>query len=359
MPNAPLTDLEAMRHALTLAERGWGRVHPNPLVGAVVVRGGEVVGEGWHDVFGGPHAEPVALAAAGPAAVGATLYVTLEPCAHHGKTPPCTDAIVAAGIARVVVGLPDPNPAAAGGLARLAARGITVETGVLGEAVACQNARFLHRFSGTTRPLVGIKLAVSMDGMIADATGASRWISGTEARTWVHWERAGWGAIGVGAATAIRDDARLTVRGVVAPRVPPHRVIFDRSGRLPTTHGIFADAADVPLVVVTSPEHASRRAALEAAGAVVLVADSLPEGLEQLYAMAIDAVLVEGGGRLAGALLRDHLVDRVYQVMSPTWLGEGCAAWAGLGPVALAAVARWRTVSRRALGNDTLLVLER
>lgn len=359
MPVTVGSDLEAMRHALTLAERGWGRVHPNPLVGAVVVRGGEIVGEGWHDVFGGPHAEPVALAEAGPAALGATLYVTLEPCAHHGKTPPCTDAIVAAGIARVVVAQRDPNPEAAGGLARLAARGVAVESGVLGEAAACQNARFLHRFSGATRPLVGVKLAVSMDGMIADASGASRWISGTEARTWVHWERAGWGAVAVGAATAIQDDARLTVRGVVVPRVPPHRVIFDRSGRLPTTHGIFAAAADVPLVVVTRPGNTDRREAFEAAGAVVLETDSLGEALEQLYALEVDSVLVEGGGHLAGALLREQLVDRVYQVMSPTWLGEGCAAWAGLGPVGLAAAARWRTVSRRALGHDTLLVLER
>lgn len=359
MPTAQLSDHDAMRHALTLAERGWGRVHPNPLVGAVVVRGGEIVGEGWHDAFGAPHAEPVALAAAGQAAAGATLYVTLEPCIHHGKTPPCTDAIIAAGITRVVVALADPNPVAAGGLARLAQHGIAVESGLLREAAACQNARFLHQFSGSNRPLVGIKLAVSMDGMIADAACCSRWISGVEARGWVHWERAGWGAIGVGAATAIRDDARLTVRGSVVPRVAPHRVIFDRSGLLPTSHGIFADAADVPLVVVTSAGQASHREALMAAGAEVLVAESLGEALEQLARLSIDSLLIEGGGRLAGALLREQLVDRVYQVMSPVWLGEGVAAWAGLGSQPLGSAARWRTVSRRALGDDTLLVLER
>ncbi len=354
----PLTDLDAMRHALTLAERGWGLVHPNPLVGAVVVRDGVVVGEGWHEGFGAPHAEPVALAAAGHATEGATLYVTLEPCAHHGKTPPCVDAIAAAGISRVVVALRDPNPEAAGGMARLAAAGVAVEHGLLEDAAARQNARFLHQFTAPTRPLVAVKLAVSMDGMIADADGASRWVSGPEARAWVHWERAGWAAIAVGAATAARDDARLTVRGALTPRVPPQRVIFDQSGRLDLAHGIFQDAPDVPLTVVLGPRSADRAAALEAAGATVLVTDGLPAALAALLVRGIDAMLVEGGGRLAGALLRAGLVDRVYQVQSPVWLGAGRPAWGDLGAVAIAAAPRWHTVARRALGDDTLLVLE-
>lgn len=351
-----MTDETHLRTALQLAERGWGQVHPNPLVGAVVVREGRVVGEGWHARYGAAHAEPMALAAAGDLARGATLYVTLEPCAHHGQTPPCTDAIIASGIARVVCAMRDPNPAAAGGFERLEAAGIVVEVGPLGAEAHRLNARFLQRFREAGRPFVALKLAVSMDGCVADAAGRSQWLSSEEARAWVHHERAGHAAIGIGAATAIADDARLTVRGAVIPRVAPTRVVFDRSGRLSSSHGIFTEASAVPVVVIRGAEAPALPAR---PGVTALRADDLPAALAALAGLGLDSLLVEGGGRLAGALLGAGLVDRVYQVQCPLWLGRGRPAWPGLGTPALAQAPRWRTVARRPLGEDTLLVLER
>jgi diaminohydroxyphosphoribosylaminopyrimidine deaminase/5-amino-6-(5-phosphoribosylamino)uracil reductase len=190
-----MDEREAMTHARSLAWRGWGRVHPNPLVGAVVLADGLIVGEGWHAEFGDRHAEPVALERAAERARGATLVVTLEPCDHHGKQPPCTEAILEAGVRRVVAGLADPNPVATGGAARLAGLGLEVELGVAREAVAAQNAMFLHGFRNQSRPFVALKLATSLDGRIADSSGHSRWISGEPARDYVHWLRAGFAAI--------------------------------------------------------------------------------------------------------------------------------------------------------------------
>jgi diaminohydroxyphosphoribosylaminopyrimidine deaminase/5-amino-6-(5-phosphoribosylamino)uracil reductase len=352
---APITDETWLRRALHLAELGWGQVHPNPLVGAVVVRDHRIVGEGWHARFGAPHAEPMALDAAGELARGATLYVTLEPCAHHGKTPPCTDAIIASGISRVVCAMRDPNPEAAGGIERLRAAGIAAEVGPLADEAGRLNARFVHRCQQVGRPFVAVKLAVSMDGCVADAEGRSQWLSGAEAREWVHRERAGHAAIGIGAATAIADDARLTVRGAVTPRIPPTRVVFDRSGRLPASHGIFADAPSVPVVVIRGPDAPVLPAR---SGVTEVRAADLGAALAGLDELGLDSLLVEGGGRLAGALLGAGLVDRVYQVQSPLWLGQGRPAWPGLGTPPLAEAVRWRTVARRILGTDTLLVLE-
>jgi diaminohydroxyphosphoribosylaminopyrimidine deaminase/5-amino-6-(5-phosphoribosylamino)uracil reductase len=352
---ASITDETWLRRALHLAEFGWGQVHPNPLVGAVVVRDDRIVGEGWHARFGAAHAEPVALEAAGELARDATLYVTLEPCAHHGKTPPCTEAIIASGITRVVCAMRDPHPEAAGGLERLQAAGIVVEVGLCADEARRLNARFVHRLQHTGRPFVAVKLAVSMDGCVADAEGRSQWLSGSEAREWVHRERAGHAAIAIGAATAIADDARLTVRGAVTPRVPPTRVVFDRRGRLPTTHGIFADAETIPVVVIRGPDAPGLP---QRSGVTEMRAADLLTALTGLAQLGLDSLLVEGGGRLAGALLGAGLVDRVYQVQSPLWLGQGRPAWPGLGTPALAEAVRWRTVARRALGDDTLLVLE-
>ncbi|MEP6589803.1 MAG: bifunctional diaminohydroxyphosphoribosylaminopyrimidine deaminase/5-amino-6-(5-phosphoribosylamino)uracil reductase RibD [Gemmatimonadota bacterium] len=348
-----------MARALTLAERGWGRVHPNPLVGAVLVNDGEVVGEGWHAEFGGLHAEAMALQAAGEAARGAAMFVTLEPCAHVGKQPPCVDALVAAGVQRVVIAMSDPNPEAAGGAAKLREAGLTVEVGLLATAAERLNARFLWRFGAPSRPFVAVKLAVSLDGQIADRHGHSSWLSGAEAREWVHRLRAGFGAIGLGAASLVADDARLTVRGSVQPSAPPIRVIFDRSGRVQPTQGIFADVENVPLWMVmgTAVPHADL-AGIEAAGARVILSDGLEGALTQLAGLGVDSLLVEGGGRLAGALLAGGLVDRVYQVMSPLWLGDGRPAWFGLGAPNLGEALRWRVVDRVPLGEDTLLVLE-
>ena len=352
-----LTEADAMRQAILLASRGWGKVHPNPMVGAVVVRDRRIIGEGWHAEFGGMHAERAALAAAGQGTRGATLVTTLEPCTHHGKQPPCVDAIIASGIVRVVIAIRDPNPEAGGGMDRLRAAGVKVLLGVEEVAAKRQNIRFLRRFWPEERPFVAVKLAVTMDGMIADHRGDSQWISGPEAREWVHHERAGYAAIAVGAETATTDDARLTVRGAVVPRVPPARVIFDRSGKLPSDHGIFADAAVVPVYVIHHPATPSR--VEPRPGVTLLAAESLREALAELARRGVDAILVEGGGRLAGQLLRQDLVDRIYQLQSPVWLGRGRPAWAELGERDLADAIRWHTVDRRPLGDDTLLVLER
>ena len=350
-----------MQHALDLAWRGWGRVHPNPLVGAVVLDGGEAVGEGWHAEYGAQHAEPIALAAAGARARGATLVVTLEPCAHQGQQPPCVDAILRAGIRRVVAALPDPNPVAAGGAARLREAGIPVELGPERDAAEAQNAAFLHSLSNPERPFVALKLATSLDGRIADFEGRSRWISGSEARGYVHWLRAGFDAIAVGGRTARADDPSLTVRGAVTPRVPPGRVIFDAAADLPGSLGLVRSASEVPTFVVASRQApAARLTALERAGVRVVAAPSLSEGLAALRVAGISSLLVEGGGRLAGALLGNGLCDRFYWIQSPVWLGDrGVPSMAGLPSEPIARAERWRTVERRSLGEDTLLVLDR
>jgi diaminohydroxyphosphoribosylaminopyrimidine deaminase/5-amino-6-(5-phosphoribosylamino)uracil reductase len=352
---------EAMARALDLAWRGWGRVQPNPLVGAVVLSSdGRVVGEGWHAEFGERHAEPMALEAAGDRARGATLVVTLEPCNHHAKQPPCTDAVLASGVRRVVVAIPDPNPEATGGAAKLAGQGVEVRIGLEREAAEAQNAVFLHRFRESARPFVALKLATSLDGRIADAAGQSRWISGDKAREYVHWLRAGYDAIGVGGRTARLDDPQLTVRGAVEPRVLPRRVVFDTTAELSTELTLVRTAAEVETIVVASadaPTANVRR--LERAGVVVVRAGSLEEGLGQLRGAGISSLLVEGGGRLAGALLARGLLDRFYWVQSPLWLGEqGVPAFTDVPSDPIARVERWTAVDRRALGDDTLLVLD-
>lgn len=352
-------DARFMAHANDLALRGWGRTFPNPLVGAVLVRDGVEIAAGWHAEFGDAHAEAVVIAAAGEHARGATLYTTLEPCTHHGKQPPCVDAIVAAGIERVVVAATDPNPVAAGGIAALRKHGIAVDVGVLAAEVTRRNFRFFRQHASPTRPFVAIKLAVSMDGMIADAQGRSRWVSGDAARAWAHWLRAGFGAIAAGAKTVIADNAQLTVRGDVTPRVAPTRVVFDRSGVLPASHKLFGDA--VPVVVVTGASVAeSVRKTLQGTQAQLLVADELPVALAGLATLGVDTMLVEGGGRLAGALMREKLVDRVYQVQCPLWLGSGVPAWSGLGKPGIEAVARWHVTDASRIGgsDDFLIELE-
>jgi diaminohydroxyphosphoribosylaminopyrimidine deaminase/5-amino-6-(5-phosphoribosylamino)uracil reductase len=344
-----------MRRAHELALRGWGRTFPNPMVGAVIVAAGDVVGEGWHGEYGGLHAETVAIAGAGERARGATLHVTLEPCAHTGKQPPCADAIIAAGIARVVIAVPDPNPAAAGGADRLRAAGIVVEMASPDPAASAYNFRFLHQYADSRLPYVAVKLAVSMDAMIADANGRSQWISGTAALEWVHWLRAGFGAIAVGARTAVADDVQLTVRGRVEPRIPPVRVIFDRRGTMSPGHRVFAGNSDASVVVIVgSGVNQAARDRIEGAGAGVVVADALGPALESLAIAGIDSVLVEGGGRLAGALMRDNLVDRVYQVQAPRWLGSGIPAWPGIEPAALGDAARWRMLAVELLGDPDI-----
>ena len=351
----------AMRRALTLAWGGWGRVAPNPLVGALVVRDGAVVGEGFHAEFGGPHGEVLALVAAGERARGADLVVTLEPCAHHGKTPPCTDAILAAGIRRVVFGARDADPVAAGGAEVLRRAGVEVQGGVLEADARAQNALFFHRFAGRGRPFVALKLAVSLDARIADRHGRSRWVSGPAARDFVQWLRAGFDALAVGGGTAKADDPSLTVRGTVQPSRPPLRVVLDRRAELPPTAALVRTAREVPTLALLgrdAPPAAGE--ALRAAGVEVAAADGPADAMAALAGRGVGSVLVEGGGVVAGRLLAAGVVDRLYLVVAPLWLGEeGVAAFPGVPAPAIEEAARWRTVERRALDDDTLLVLDR
>lgn len=353
-----LTEREAMRQALALALRGWGRVSPNPLVGAVLLRDGEVVGEGWHAGFGAPHAEVMALASCADPR-GTTCVVTLEPCAHTGKTPPCADALMAAGVRRVVTAVRDPHPEARGGLERLRAGGVSVEDGLLAREAAAQNAPFLWDAVRPDLPFVAVKVAHSLDGFIADVDGRSQWISGAEARDWVHWVRAGYDAIGVGRRTAVRDDPQLTVRGELEPRVPPARVVFAGRGEVRSALRCFDPSAPGRAIVVTHPDVAVLRNATLPEHVTVLSAATPAEALRALRAEGLRSLLVEGGGTLVGNLLEADLVDRVYAVTAPVWLGQGTAAWGRRRPVPLGAAPRWETVERRALGLDTLVVADR
>jgi len=349
-----------MERAIALAWSGWGRVGRNPLVGALVLRDGEVVGEGFHAGYGGPHAEVAALAVAGGAARGADLVVSLEPCVHHGKTPPCTDAILAAGVRRVIFGAHEEDPAARGGAAVLARAGVTVEGGLLEAEVRAQNAIFFHRFAGRGRPFVALKLAVSLDARIADRDGRSQWVSGEAAREFVQWLRAGFDAIAVGAGTARADDPSLTVRGPVRPARPPLRVVLDRRGELSPDSTLARTARETPTLALVGRDADGGTGALREAGVEVAPADGPAEALAELARRGVDGVLIEGGGVVAGRFLAEDLVDRVYLVVAPLWLGErGVPAFPGLADASIGEAVRWRTVERRALGDDTLLVMDR
>jgi len=349
-----------MRRALELARRGWGRVHPNPMVGAVVLADGEVVGEGFHAEFGGPHAEAAALAAAGDRARGATLVTTLEPCSRAAKQPACADLMAARGIRRVVIGMPDPNPDQSGGADRLAAAGIEVEVGCLRDDAERLNAAWIKSLVPTGRPFVALKLATSLDHRIADPAGHSRWISGDEARDWVHWFRAGFQAIGVGGRTAQVDDPMLTVRGAIEPRHPPTRVVFLGGRRLGLESTLIKTAREIPTMVVADGLSAPDAAALTDRGVELIALADLGEALGLLRDRGIDSIVIEGGGRLAGSFLAQGLVDRFAWIVSPVWLGDrGIPAIRGWEVPSLLQAERWVVAERRALGQDTLLLFDR
>jgi diaminohydroxyphosphoribosylaminopyrimidine deaminase/5-amino-6-(5-phosphoribosylamino)uracil reductase len=349
-------DLAHMRRALDLARRGWGQTAPNPMVGAVVARGGMVVGEGWHERWGAAHAEVSALRAAGERARGATLYVTLEPCDHHGKTPPCTGAVLAAGITRVVAAIADPSPAAAGGAARLRAAGLAVDVGLLEREAWELNAPFFHALHAL-RPWVTLKLALSIDGAITDRERSSGWVTGPDARAEVHRLRAGHDAVAVGIGTALADDPILTVRDAAPPRVPPVRVVFDRRTRLPTDGRLARDARAIPVVVVADRGEAVRAAALRGLGVEVIESDGLTNALEALRDRGIRSMLVEGGAALAGALLEHRLVDRLVIFRAPVVLGGGAIGGLSTAPSQrLAAARRLPVLERRAIGDDHMTV---
>jgi diaminohydroxyphosphoribosylaminopyrimidine deaminase/5-amino-6-(5-phosphoribosylamino)uracil reductase len=345
-----------MRRALALADRGWGQTAPNPMVGAVVVRDGVVVGEGWHTRYGEPHAEVEALRSAGERAKGATIYVTLEPCNHHGKTPPCTDAILAAGVRRVVVAVADPSPVARGGAERLRAQGVEVLSGVEETAARELNAPFFHALS-SDRPFVRLKLALSLDGALADRTRQPGWLTGHEARAEVHRLRAGSDAVAVGIGTALADDPLLTVRGFTAPRVPPLRIVFDSSARLPLDSKLVRSAGEAPVLVLCWAPDPTHAAALEHAGVELLHAASLPHALRALRARGVRSLLVEGGAGLASAFVQEALVDRLVIFRAPILLGGGSLnAFGGAPAGTIDTAPRWSIVDARRMGDDEMTV---
>ncbi len=354
-------DAAYMREALRLGRRGLGRVSPNPPVGAVVVRGGRIVGRGFHRRAGGPHAEVEALGQAGAAARGATLYVTLEPCAHFGRTPPCTDAVRASGIARLVFGCRDPNPRVAGGGAgKLARAGLQVQGGVLaaecGELIGAFRKAIL-----TGVPWVSLKLAASLDGRIATADGDSRWVTGEAARRLTHRWRDTHDAVLVGAETVRRDDPALTCR--VRGGRDPLRVVLDGRLRLPADAQLLSPAAAGGTVIITghsAPEARARR--LRQRGATVLrLADrdgrvSMRAALRALARRGVSSVLVEGGGEVAAATLRERLVDRLFLFYAPKLVGaEGRPMVGPLRVTRMAAAPRLEVLGSRWIGGDLLI----
>jgi diaminohydroxyphosphoribosylaminopyrimidine deaminase / 5-amino-6-(5-phosphoribosylamino)uracil reductase len=354
-----------MAMAIALGARGLGQVWPNPAVGCVIVAGGRVVGRGWTQAGGRPHAETLALAAAGVAARGATAYVSLEPCAHHGKTPPCAAALGAAGVARVVSAHEDPDPRVAGrGHAMLRAAGVAVTTCVREAEARRLQAGFLSRVT-RGRPMVTLKLAASLDGRIATASGESRWITGPAARRMVHAMRARHDAVMVGAGTVRADDPSLDVRGLGVARQPVRIVA---AGRLDiAADGVLGrTASEVPVWLLHGPATASRREAWAATGARLIEIMPGPGGrpdaarmLAALGEAGLTRVFCEGGGTLASALLEAGLVDRIALFTAGLALGaEGRPSVGALGLSRLSAAPRFRLAGLERVGPDTLQLWE-
>jgi diaminohydroxyphosphoribosylaminopyrimidine deaminase/5-amino-6-(5-phosphoribosylamino)uracil reductase len=357
----PSVDAGHMARALELARRGLETTDPNPRVGCVIAAGERVIAEGWHERAGGPHAEAAALAAAGGAARGATAYVTLEPCSHQGRTPPCADALIAAGVGRVVYAMRDPNPKVDGGGAeKLAAAGVAVEGGVLEAESRALNPGFVSRMT-RGRPWVTVKLAASLDGGTALPGGESRWITGEAAREDVQHLRARSSAVMTGSGTVIADDPRLDVRLPGAWR-QPLRVVLDSSLRTPPGARILAPPGTA--LVLCTVEDPGKARALRAAGAeVATVAASaggvdLAAALSLLAARQVNELLVECGAGLAGAFLAAGLVDELLLYVAPTLLGSGARKLADLeSPASMAERLQFSIVERQDVGDDLLLRL--
>lgn len=353
-------DASHMAHALRLAARGLGNTWPNPAVGCILVRDGLIVGRGWTQPGGRPHAEVGALEQAGPLATGATAYVTLEPCAHHGHTPPCAEALIAAKVARVVTALTDPDPRVSGkGHTMLRAAGITVTEGVLTPEATGLNAGFLKRVTQGL-PFVTLKLAASLDGRTATATGESRWITGAQARRAVHALRLNHDAIMVGSGTALADDPDLTVRDMGAARQPV-RIALDRMLKHAPASRLGRTAGDHPVWLLHGPNAPdATRKAWTATGATLIETREtqghldLPAALSTLAARGLTRILSEGGSTLAAALVKARLVDDLALFTGDLLIGaEGHPALGPLGLTALADGPRPRLREIRTLGPDT------
>lgn len=353
------TDDTHMAHALRLAARGLGNVWPNPAVGCIIVRDGRVVGRGWTQPGGRPHAEVCALQQAGPLAEGATAFVTLEPCAHHGQTPPCAEALIAARVARVVTALTDPDPRVAGkGHQMLRDAGVAVTEGVMADGATRLNAGFLKRITQGL-PFVTLKLATSFDGRTALANGSSRWITGPAARRLVHAMRLRHDAVMVGAGTAVADDPDLTVRDIGATHQPV-RVVLDHHLRAPATGRLGKTARDVPVWML----HAEGAVAGDWAGtgATLIAAGGLSarEALQALAARGITRVFCEGGATLAASLLTGDLVDDLVMFTAGISIGaDGFPAVGALPPVPLPETIRFSLTSLFQTGADAVTVWSR
>lgn len=356
------SDADHMAHALGLAARGLGNTWPNPAVGCILVKVARVIGRGWTQPGGRPHAEVMALAQAGDGARGATAYVTLEPCAHHGQTPPCADALIAAGVARVVTALTDPDPRVSGqGHARLRAAGIEVSEGVLAAGAARLNAGFLKRVAKGL-PFVTLKLAATLDGRIATRTGDSRWITGPRSRRRVHLMRMMHDAVLIGSGTARADDPDLRIREIGAARQPVRIVVDSRLSHDPASN-LGQTARDTPVWMLhTAVAPADRRAAWTATGARLLDLPAAIDGhldlaaaLQRLASLGLTRILCEGGATLGASLLRAGLVDELAVFSAGTLIGaDGQPMLAPLGVAALTDAPRPRLIGRETLGEDAL-----
>lgn len=356
-----MNDMDYMRLALDLAAKGRGWTNPNPMVGAVIVKDGRVIGEGYHHRCGGLHAEREAFANCTESPAGATLYVTLEPCCHHGRQPPCTDAILEAGIRRVVVGSWDPNPLVAGkGLAFLRAHGVEVEIGVLQAECDALNDVFFH-YIRTKRPYVVMKYAMTLDGKIATRTGASQWITGEEARQQVHRDRHRYAAIMAGVGIVLTDDPLLTCR--MEGGRNPVRVICDTHLRTPLDSQLVRSARKVPTILAVGEAAPAQATPYRDAGCQVW---TLPERdghvdlsvlMERLGATEIDSVLLEGGGTLNWAALESGIVQRVQAYIAPKLFGgkDAKSPVAGLGVELPAQAVKLKNTTVTQIGEDFLL----
>ena len=358
------TDTAHMRAALTLAARGLGRVWPNPAVGCVLVSPDQrVIARGWTQPGGRPHAETEALRRAGAAAKGATAYVSLEPCSHHGKTPPCAEALIAAGIARCVVAIEDADTRVQGrGLETLRAAGVAVTVGPLRAEAGELNAGFFSRIT-SGRPLVALKIASTLDGRIALASGESRWITGEAARARVHLLRARHDAVLIGSGTALADDPELTCRLSGLEERRPVRILLDRNLSLPLTAKLVVSAASHPTWIVVGPDVAVARGTAYRDAGVELIEGSLDAKgrldltavMAELGRRGLTRILVEGGSRLTAALLAEDLVDRLLWFRSPGIIGgDGIPAAAPLSLASLTQMPRFQRIAVETLGEDLL-----
>jgi len=350
-----------MKRALKLAVKGEGWVSPNPMVGAVIVKDGRILGEGYHQRFGGNHAEVNALNALSEPAAGATMYVTLEPCSHYGKTPPCVDAIIERGLGRVVIGVPDPNPAVSGrGIGKLQQHGVDITVGVLEDECRYLNERFF-RFMTAGVPFVTLKCAQTLDGRIATSSGHSRWVSSEPSLKFAHRLRACHDAILVGIGTVFADDPELTVRRVGGRN--PVRVVLDSRLKISLDARVLREQEKTKTLVAVTPEHdAAKRRELEARGVetIVIPGDinghvALPELLAELGRRTISSVLVEGGAKIITAFLKAEQVDRFVAITAPKVLGRGIETVGNLGSIIMGDAIQFtlQKVSRR--GDDVIM----